>query len=645
MGYTFKLVLLRHGESLWNVENIFTGWHDVDLSETGKMEAVEAGKCLKEKGFKFDIVFTSCLRRAIKTAWTALTYSENFAMPIVQTWRLNERHYGGLQGLNKADTAKKHGDDQVKIWRRSYDIPPPAIELNDPRHPANDPLYSSVPCNALPGAESLKTTVDRVLPFWFDNIAPCVMAGKSVLISAHGNSLRALCKYIEGMSEKEVLELNIPTAVPLVYELDEKLQFIRKYYLMDEAEVKAKMAAVANQGKADVQASAAPKCPPTAEDSNVGGSWLTAAQKAALKATADAMSAPGKGFLAADESAGPWLRAGNSEAAKIPDTVENRAAYRSLCFQTPGLSQYISGVIMHVETLFQTDAQGNKMVDLVTKGGMIPGIKLDKGYDKSGLAGTAIGPLGHGETWDKGIDDLEKRCAEAYAQGARFAKWRNVLQIDPAQGLPSALAIDVCVKNLAHYAQICQRNGLVPIVEPEIVPNGNHPIEACAVVTEKVLVAQFAALKLYNCYLEGAVLKPNMVKNGLAGPKAPPEVVAEKTISVLLRTVPPAMPGIFFLSGETALDEDNEETATINLNAMNKMSKTTPWSVSFSYGKALQKTCIVTWMGKTENVAKAQEALLNRCKANSEACKGTYVRGSCASIGTAGNAEMQGGAY
>jgi fructose-bisphosphate aldolase class I len=366
---------------------------------------------------------------------------------------------------------------------------------------------------------------------------------------------------------------------------------------------------------------------------------------AALKATADAMSAPGKGFLAADESAGPWLRAGHSEAAKIPDTVENRAAYRSLCFQTPGLSEYISGVILHWETLFQTDAGGNKMVDLITKGGMIPGIKLDKGYDKSGLPGTASGPLGHAETWDKGIDDLEKRCAEAYAQGARFAKWRNVLQIDPAKGIPSELAIDVAVKNLAHYAVICQRNGLVPIVEPEIVPNGTHPIEVCADVTERVLVAQFAALKLYGCYLEGAVLKPNMVKNGLAGPKAPPEVVAEKTITVLKRTVPSAMPGIFFLSGETALDEDNEETATINLNAMNKMYPSLPWSVSFSYGKALQKTCIATWLGKTENVVAAQTALKNRSKANSEACKGTYKAGSCASIGIDGNVQMAGGAY
>lgn len=246
----YKVVFLRHGESQWNVANIFTGWHDIDLSPAGELEAVEAGKCLKEKGFKFDIVFTSVLRRAIKTAWTALMKTENFSMPIVNTWRLNERHYGGLQGLNKADTAAKYGDDQVKIWRRSYDIPPPLIETSDPRHPCNDPMYKHVPKSALPGAESLALTVDRVMPFWNDHIAPCIMAGKSVLVSAHGNSLRAICKYLENMSEKEVLELNIPTAVPLVYELDDDLKFVKKYYLMDENELKAKMEAVANQGKA-----------------------------------------------------------------------------------------------------------------------------------------------------------------------------------------------------------------------------------------------------------------------------------------------------------------------------------------------------------------------------------------------------------
>jgi len=372
---------------------------------------------------------------------------------------------------------------------------------------------------------------------------------------------------------------------------------------------------------------------------------IPAEKIAELKATAKALSTPGKGFLAADESAGPWLRAGHVDAAKIPDTAENRAAYRSLCFSAPGLSEYISGVILHTETLFQTDADGNELVEIIKKNGMLAGIKLDKGYDKTGLVGTKKGPLGHPETWCKGIDDLEKRANEAYARGARFAKWRNVLQIDPESGLPSDLAIAECVNNLACYAAICQRAGLCPIVEPEIVPNGSHPIEVCAEITEKVLIAQYSALKLHNVILEGAVLKPNMVKNGLGAAKAPPEVVAEKTVTTLLRTVPAANPGIFFLSGETVLDEDNEETATLNLNMMNKMFPSLPWHLSFSYGKALQKTAIVTWMGKAENKAAAQAALVARAKANSEATKGTYVAGSCKSIGAKGNVEMQGGAY
>merc|ERR1719409_1163996 len=364
-----------------------------------------------------------------------------------------------------------------------------------------------------------------------------------------------------------------------------------------------------------------------------------------LAENAQKLCAPGKGFLASDESAGPWLRAGHAEAAKIPDNLENRAAYRSMLYATPGLGEYISGVILHWETLFQTDAQGNKMVDLINKNGMIPGIKLDKGYDKSGMPNTQVGPLGHPETACKGLDDLEKRAAEAYAQGARFCKWRNVLQIDPAKGLPSDLAITECVHNLSRYASICQRQGLVPIVEPEIVPNGDHSIEVCASVTEKVLLAQFASLKLYGVYLEGAVLKPNMVKNGLGAPTAPHDQVAQYTIQALLCTVPVAMPGIFFLSGETKLDEDNEETATLNLNAMNKLYPKLPWHVSFSYGKALQKTCIVTWMGKDENITKAQTALCNRSKANFEAAKGIYKPGSCASVGTDGNIQMAGGAY
>jgi fructose-bisphosphate aldolase class I len=374
-------------------------------------------------------------------------------------------------------------------------------------------------------------------------------------------------------------------------------------------------------------------------------STLSPDEMAALKDIATKLCAPGKGFLASDESAGPWLRAGHEEAKRIADTAENRAAYRALLYTAPGLSEYISGVILHWETLFQNDASGKKMVDLITNAGMLAGIKVDKGYDKSGLPNTETGPLGHPETWCKGLDDLEKRCQEAYAQGARFAKWRNVLQIDPAKGLPSDLAIMECVHTLSRYAAICQRCGLVPIVEPEIVPNGNHGIEVCAAVTEKVLLQQFASLKLHGVYLEGAVLKPNMVKNGLGAPTEPPDVVAQYTIQALLRTVPAAMPGIFFLSGETKLEEDNEETATINLNAMNKLYPKLPWHVSFSYGKALQKTTIVTWMCKEENVTAAQTSLLERSKANSEATKGTYEAGSCKSIGAAGNVEMAGGAY
>jgi len=363
-----------------------------------------------------------------------------------------------------------------------------------------------------------------------------------------------------------------------------------------------------------------------------------------LRMTAQALCAPGKGFLASDESAGPWLRAGHSEAAKIPDNAENRAAYRSMCYKTPGLSEFVSGVILHVETLFQKDADGVDMVKLITDNGMIPGLKVDKGYDKVGLPNTAKGPLGHGETWCKGIDDLEQRAADAYKQGARFVKWRNVLQIDPATGLPSDLSILEATHQLSRYAAICQRNGLVPIVEPEIVPNGKHDISVCAAVTEKVLTAQFKSLALHGVFLEGAVLKPNMVKNGLDGPRASPEEIANLTVTALKRTVPSAMPGIFFLSGDTPLDVDNEESATINLNAMNSMHKNLPWSLSFSYGKALQKTCIVTWMGKKENEEAAQKALFNRAKANSEATRGAYVAGSCASIGTDGNITTAGGA-
>jgi len=373
---------------------------------------------------------------------------------------------------------------------------------------------------------------------------------------------------------------------------------------------------------------------------------MTAERLAELKATAQALCAPGKGFLASDESAGPWLRAGHAEAKQIPDTLENRGAYRSMCYTTPGLSENISGVILHWETLFQKDAEGNEMSDLITKNGMLVGIKVDKAYNKKGMWGTETGPLGHPEVSTKGLDDLQERAAQAYAKGARFAKWRNVLQLDPAKNLPSDLAIQDTVHTLARYASICQSEGLCPIVEPEVVPNGDHDIHYCQKMTEKVLAAQFKALSDHHVYLEGAVLKPNMVKNGLNGPRATPEEIANLTCQTLLRTVPAAMPGIFFLSGDTPLDVDNEETATINLSKMNELfAGKLPWHLSFSYGKALQKTCIVTWLGKEENKAKAQQALKNRAAANTAAVLGKYQAGTCASVGTDGNIIGAAGPY
>jgi len=375
-------------------------------------------------------------------------------------------------------------------------------------------------------------------------------------------------------------------------------------------------------------------------------SVLPADVLAQLKETATKLCSPGKGFLAADESAGPWLRAGHAEAAKISDVIENRAAYRAMCFSTPGLGDYISGVILHWETLFQDSADGKPMVEIIKGNGMIPGIKVDKAYDKKGMWGTETGPLGHPEVSTRGLDDLQQRCKQAYEKGARFAKWRNVLQLDPAKGLPSDLSIADTVHTLARYASICQSEKLVPIVEPEIVPNGKHDIYYCAKMTEKVLAAQFKALADHHIYLEGCLLKPNMVKNGIEGPRADTETVATLTVQTLLRTVPPALPGIFFLSGETALDEDNEEVATINLSTMNKMFKEKmPWHLSFSYGKALQKTCIVTWLGKEENKAAAQKALKARANANFDAVMGKYAPGSCASVGTDGNVKQAAGPY
>merc|ERR1711870_103215 len=296
--------------------------------------------------------------------------------------------------------------------------------------------------------------------------------------------------------------------------------------------------------------------------------------------------------------------------------------------------------------LFQKDATGKDMVEIIKENGMLAGIKVDKAYNKKGIWSTETGPLKHPEVATLGLDDLQQRCAEAYKQGARFAKWRNVLQLDPAKGLPSELAIADTVHTLARYASICQSEGLCPIVEPEIVPNGDHDIQYCQKMTEKVLAAQFKALKDHHVYLEGAVLKPNMVKNGLAGPKATAETIATLTCEVLLRTVPAAMPGIFFLSGETALNEDNEEEASINLSTMNSAFKgKLPWHLSFSYGKALQKTCIVTWLGKEENKAAAQKALKARANANSDAVNGKYKAGSCSSVGTDGNVKQAAGPY
>ncbi len=246
----YKVVLLRHGESTWNKENRFTGWTDVDLSEKGMEEAHAAGKIMKEEGYHFDVAYVSVLKRALKTLWLALEEMDQLWIPWIKTWRLNERHYGALQGLNKAETAALHGEEKVKIWRRSYDVPPPALEKTDPRYPGNQDVYSDVDKKDLPVTECLKDTVERFLPYWHETIAPAIKAGKKVLITAHGNSLRALVKYLDNMTDAAVIELNIPTGVPLVYELDKDLKPIRHYYLGDQDAIKKAMDAVAGQGKA-----------------------------------------------------------------------------------------------------------------------------------------------------------------------------------------------------------------------------------------------------------------------------------------------------------------------------------------------------------------------------------------------------------
>lgn len=245
----YKLVLIRHGESTWNKENRFTGWVDVDLTEQGNREARQAGQLLKEAGYTFDIAYTSVLKRAIRTLWHVQDQMDLMYVPVVHSWRLNERHYGALSGLNKAETAAKYGDEQVLVWRRSYDTPPPALEPGDERAPYADPRYAKVPREQLPLTECLKDTVARVLPLWNESIAPAVKAGKQVLIAAHGNSLRALIKYLDGISDADIVGLNIPNGAPLVYELDESLTPIRHYYLGDQEAIAKAQAAVAQQGK------------------------------------------------------------------------------------------------------------------------------------------------------------------------------------------------------------------------------------------------------------------------------------------------------------------------------------------------------------------------------------------------------------
>ena len=245
----YKLVLLRHGESAWNKENRFTGWTDVDLSEKGETEAKAAGDTLKKEGYLFDLAFCSVLTRANRTLNIVLEEMGLTWIPVVKSWRLNERHYGALQGLDKAETAAKHGEAQVKIWRRAYDIAPPAMTREDPRYAGFDPRYALLSEQELPLTECLKDTVARVMPFWKSDIVPAIAGGKRVLVAAHGNSLRAIVKYLDGVSDADIVELNIPTGIPLVYELDDEMKPVRHYYLADEAAVAAAVAAVANQGK------------------------------------------------------------------------------------------------------------------------------------------------------------------------------------------------------------------------------------------------------------------------------------------------------------------------------------------------------------------------------------------------------------
>ncbi|RZR80126.1 hypothetical protein BHM03_00006054, partial [Ensete ventricosum] len=327
--------------------------------------------------------------------------------------------------------------------------------------------------------------------------------------------------------------------------------------------------------------------------------------------TAKYIATPGKGILAADESTGTIGK--RLSSINVENTEPNRQALRELLFTTFDALPCLSGVILFEETLYQKSSAGKPFVDVLADNKVIPGIKVDKGIVE--LAGT------NGETTTQGFDSLGARCQQYYKAGARFAKWRAVLKIGPTE--PSELAIQQNAQGLARYAIICQENGLVPIVEPEILTDGDHDIKKCAAVTETVLAAVYKALNDHHVLLEGTLLKPNMVTPGSDSPKVAPAVVAEFTVGALRRTVPPAVPGIVFLSGG-----QSEEEATLNLNAMNKLGVLKPWTLSFSFGRALQQSTIKKWSGKKENVPSAQAAFLARCKANSEATLGKYAGGS-----------------
>ncbi|OXB70627.1 UNVERIFIED_CONTAM: hypothetical protein H355_012317 [Colinus virginianus] len=332
-----------------------------------------------------------------------------------------------------------------------------------------------------------------------------------------------------------------------------------------------------------------------------------------LAENARAIAAPGKGILAADESTATIKK--RFDGIGVENTEANRAAYRDLLFTTKGVGQYISGAILFEETLFQNSPSGIPMVELLKKEGIIPGIKVDKGL--ATLPGT------DDEKATLGLDGLAERCQQYYKAGARFAKWRAVLSINRAMGKPSNLSILEVAHGLARYAAICQANRLVPIVEPEILSDGNHDITVCAEVTERVLAAVFKALNDHQVLLEGALLKPNMVTHGAdCSKKASPEDIAFYTVRTLRRTVPPALPGVMFLSGG-----QSEEEASLNLNAMNKMGNH-PWALSFSYGRALQASCLSAWRGLPANKQTAQNVLLERAKANGEAQRGKYLGGA-----------------